>query len=421
MNILWITNVPTPEASLLMGEAPMVVGGWIFNSAALLSEQNNINLFIAFPKNNIYEIKKLYGGKITYFIFNYLNYKNINWIYSNKQFDYILELVKPDLVHIFGTEYPHTLSAVNACNKLNIKVVISIQGLASIYSKHYMAFLPNRVQTNFTFRDFLKRDNLRQQQKKFEIRGEYEIEALKKVSYVIGRTTWDKACTTQINPTIKYYSCNETLREEFYKHVWSINDCERNSIFISQATYPIKGLHLMLEAMPLILKSFPKAKLYVAGYDITKGNSIQVKLRISSYGKYIKELIIKNNLREKIIFTGILNEKQICERYLKSHVFACPSSIENSPNSLGEAMLLGVPCVASDVGGVSDMLTHKEEGFIYQSDAPYMLAYYICEIFNNNELAIKFSKGAREHALKTHDKEENLKKLLNIYKEINNT
>ena len=41
---------------------------------------------------------------------------------------------------------------------------------------------------------------------------------------------------------------------------------------------------------------------------------------------------------------------------------------------------IGSSCVASYVGGVSDMLRQNEEGFIYQADAPYMMAYYICEI-----------------------------------------
>ena len=96
----------------------------------------------------------------------------------------------------------------------------------------------------------------------------------------------------------------------------------------------------------------------------------------------------------------------------------CSSSIENSPNSLGEAMILGVPCVASDVGGVADLLKHKEEGFVYQTDARYMLAHYVCEIFAYDELALEFSAKARMHVIKTHNKEENTKSMMEIYREI---
>jgi len=47
-----------------------------------------------------------------------------------------------------------------------------------------------------------------------------------------------------------------------------------------------------------------------------------------------------------------------------------------------------------------------------------MFAYYVCEIFENKELALKFSKNAREHALKTHDPIRNTERLLDIYEAI---
>jgi glycosyltransferase involved in cell wall biosynthesis len=174
----------------------------------------------------------------------------------------------------------------------------------------------------------------------------------------------------------------------------------------------------MVEAMSLIVKKFPKTKLYVGGYNITQSDTLKEKLKLTYYGKFVKDLITKYDLQDKIVFTGLLDERQMCERYLKSHVFVCPSSIENSPNSLGEAMILGVPCVASDVGGISDLLKHREEGFVYQADAPYMLAHYVMEIFSNIDVALKFSKNARSRAKNTHDIEENTKGILEIYQSI---
>ena len=81
-------------------------------------------------------------------------------------------------------------------------------------------------------------------------------------------------------------------------------------------------------------------------------------------------------------------------------------------------MLLGVPSITSYVGGVGDMIEHKKEGFVYQSDAPYMLAYYICEIFENNDKAIIFSKNARERARITHNKKDNVNQMVRIYNDI---
>ena len=417
MKILWLTNIPLPEASFIMNEKPLPFGGWLVNASNDLSENDEIDLHIAFPFKGISGFKKMIGKGINYYAFSPIDTSEVS--NSNQiNLDKIIKKAKPDLVHIFGTEYAHSLAMVNLCNNIGIKTIVSIQGLTSVYSRHYMANLPLKIQKRFTIRDLIKRENLIIQQKKFEKRGELEVETIKRTKHVIGRTTWDKACTSQINPEATYHFCNETLREEFYKHMWGIDQCERFSIFTSQASYPIKGIHYVLEAMPLILNRFPQTKLYIAGQDVTNADTIKQKIKLSSYAKYIRDLIKEYKLEDRVIFTGLLDEKQMCERYLKSNVFVCPSSIENSPNSLGEAMVLGVPCVASSVGGNSDMLRHKDEGFVYQIDAPYMLAHYVCEIFENEDLALKFSKNAREHALKTHDRENNTRRLIEIYRDV---
>ncbi|MCE3202839.1 glycosyltransferase family 4 protein [Paenibacillus sonchi] len=414
MKVLWLTNIPLPEASVLMNIEPLPFGGWLVNMSKYLANSENIKLSISFPYSSFTAIDILHGEKINYYPFP----QKENEVEISGYLEEIIERTNPDLVHIFGTEYVHTLSMVNICGQRNIKVLISIQGLVSIYAQHYMANLPKEIQNSFTFRDLIKQDNLVQQQNKFKQRGISEISALKKVENVLGRTTWDKACSVQINPDIRYHHCNETLRDSFYNSVWNIEKIEENSIFVSQGTYPIKGLHYILEAMPIILKKFPKTMLYVGGIDVSNLSGLKAKLKRSTYGKYLNHLIKKHRLQDKVSFTGSLSEKEMCNRYLKSHVFVCPSSIENSPNSLGEAMILGVPCVASYVGGVSDLLIDKQEGFLYQADAPYMLAHYVCEIFADNDLALKFSSNAREHALRTHNREYNLEKLTQIYNNI---
>lgn len=415
MKILWLINIPLPEASLLLGEKPLPFGGWLINASKRLSAQKDIELSIAFPSIKPTKLKKLKGEWINYFPFDSVKANDLK---NNKSLEKILEEVNPDIVHIYGTEMRHTLAMVNICKNRGVKSIISIQGLVSVYAKHMYANLPFYVIYGFSLRNILRRDSIYGQKKFFELKGKDEIEALQNVNHIIGRTTWDKACSQQINPKAKYHFCNETLREEFYNHQWNINECEKYSIFLSQGQYSIKGLHYVLEAMPIILKNFPEAKVYISGKDITKSNSFKDRLLITYYGKYIRKTIKRLDLKDSVIFTGPLDEKTMCQRYLKSNVFVCPSSIENSPNSLGEAMILGVPCIASDVGGVSDMLKHQEEGFVYQTDATYMLAYYICEIFKNKEVALKFSKNAREHALKTHNSNENTRNLLDIYIDI---
>ncbi len=328
-----------------------------------------------------------------------------------------LDSFQPDVIHIWGTEYGHTLAMVNALEQRELldRAVISIQGLCSVYAGHYAEGVPEKICRSYTLRDFLRQDNIRQQSEVFARRGKLEVEALKKCRHVIGRTDWDKACTYHIQPKAKYHKCCETLRQDFYEGAWKYETCRKHRVFASSCVYPIKGFHYLLEAMGQILPDYPDATLAVPGKSFLEGG-----LRQSSYQKYLAALAKKYGLEGHIEFLGSLSAEGMKEQYLKANAFVLPSTIENSPNSLGEAMLLGVPCVASHVGGVTTMMTHAEEGLIYQSTAPYMLAQYLRQIFEAGDRAEAMGRRAAAHAARTHDPEQNLQDLLAIYRELAN-
>lgn len=146
-------------------------------------------------------------------------------------------------------------------------------------------------------------------------------------------------------------------------------------------------------------------------------------------------------LQDKVIFLGRLNAAQMKEQYLKSHLFVCCSSIENSPNSLGEAMLLGMPCVSADVGGIPSIFTGGEDGILYEgfktslnkfdnvcdlkqseegllNDISKRLANAVIEMWENEEKAELYCKNARNHAEKNHNRERNYEKMTEIYTKI---
>ena len=325
---------------------------------------------------------------------------------------------QPDVIHIWGTEYGHTLAMVNAAEKLGMlpKAVISIQGLVGIYARHMVEGLSPRVCRGKTLRDVLRRDHILRQQQDFEIRGAMEREALEKVCHVLGRTDWDRAITGQYHPDRIYHFCNETLRKDFYQDVWSYSSCKKHRIFTSSCVYPVKGFHYLLEAFVIVLKRFPDATISVTGQSFFTSNWKE-RLGQQYYFREMERFCRKHELTERIEFLGNLDAAGMKRAYLQANVFALPSTIENSPNSLGEAMLLGVPCVAADVGGVSNLL-HPGEGYLYQSTAPYMLAEYIMEVFRQQDEAEKMGAKARSHALATHDPEKNLNALLAVYREI---
>ena len=411
MKLLWLCNMmPGKVKEKISGKA--VSGGlWVDHVLAGLRQQG-LSIHILCPGDGV---KGELDEKCSYMTFK----EGLPYVYLPELetgFGEELKKFQPDVIHIWGTEYGHTLAMVNAAEKAGVldRVVVSIQGLCSVYAGHYAEGVPYRVQKENTFRDLVRRDNILQQQKKFALRGELEVAALKKVHHVIGRTDWDEACTKQVNPEVKYHFCNETLREPFYEGKWSYDGCKKRRIFASSCAYPVKGFHYLLEAFAEVVKDYPDATLAVPGKSFMNAD----KLRRTSYQKYLEELTRRYGLEDKLEFLGSLSAEGMKAAFLDANVFVLPSTIENSPNSLGEAMLLGVPCVSGDVGGVTNLMTHNEEGYVYQSTAPYMLAHYIKRVFAMKDQAQALGKAAREHAAKTHDPEKNLQDLLNIYREL---
>ena len=416
MRILWITNVSVPTISESLGISVSYGGGWLVGLSEDLLNQSGIELCIVFPLEYEGEMK---SGKVGDYHYYAIPCNKFSTVYSNaleKKFRKIYELFKPDVIHIWGTEYTHTLHAVNAAEKSGMikRTVISIQGLVSVYAEHYFANILPRHYNKFTLKELIKIKNLKSDQRQFIERGKFEIEALKKVHNVIGRTDWDRGCTFLINPKVNYYLCNESLRNSFYSNKWDINTCEKLSIFVSQSQYPIKGFHMVLEAVKIVKKLYPDVHIYVTGKNrLTK--KLKEKLSFSTYDKYINKLISKYELSENVTFLGTLNEEDMCKQYLKANVFVSASSIENSPNSVGEAMLLGVPTISSDVGGVKNLIRHNEDGYIYPFSEPYMLAYYLCKIFEDESLALKFSELSRKNATLNYSRAKNLANLMEIY------
>lgn len=409
MRILWLCNVMLPKIAEDIGETATVFGGWLNILSDELQKYDGTELTVCFPLN-----RSVKGQIDKYKYCSFIKEKD-----ASVQFEEILEEYKPDIVHIFGTENKHTFDMVNACERKGLldNVVIGIQGLVSVIARHYTAFLPSKVTRAYSFRDFIKGRNIKKSQKAFLQNGKYEVSSLKRVKHIMGRTDWDRACTSAINDRANYYLCNEILRKSFYENAWKGENCEKHSIFVSQCSYPIKGFHIMLEALSDIVKTYPDAVLYTTGKN-PLGLTFKQRLRQTYYSKYIGKLIKQYGLQNNVRFLGLLNETEMCERYINSNVFVSCSSIENSPNSVGEAMLLGVPTVSSDVGGVKNMLTHGEEGFVYQADAPYMLAYYIKKLFSDEELQNSFSKKAKQHAAQTHAIQKNIEDVVNVYKKL---
>jgi len=441
MRVLWLTNFILPDMAQSLGLPGTNKEGWVVGMSRALkshSAENGIELAVAAPVSakfeqgaiGIYEGVKLYG------FHEFLSPEFYDEGAENVLFA-IAKDFQPDIIHIFGTEYPHTRAMVEGIRKYGNeenglstdKILIGIQGVMTECAEHYLDGIPEKVRKTKTFRDIVRHDTMYGQYEKFKMRAVNELAALQYVGHVTGRTPFDEKFCKNNAFVAKYHFMNETLRSDFYEGGYDENRANPHEIFVCQGDYPLKGLHFVIRALPKILEKYPDTKVYVAGDTITRDgknmsfvSSLKEKLKLPAYGKYLRQLIDEvSTITGKecpIEFVGRISSEAIKERYLSAGLYIIPSTVENSSNSLGEAMILGLPCIAANVGGLPGIMKDGEEGLLYPAGDVDALSEAVDKIWSNEDLKHRLMRNARERALTDHNPEMNYKRLLEIYNEI---
>lgn len=411
MKILWITMTVPPEADAQLGGEKVLkkTGGWVLGLAHYLTHISGIELAIASPSDYVRTLRVVEGERIRYYVVPASRSSKELQVWREVKKDYA-----PDIVHIHGSEHHSALAWIEANGTEN--TVLSLQGIISVIAHYYNEGLSTGdIIRNITPRD-LYRGTLFHEAHDYAKRGKEELQVLKNIHHVIGRTEWDKTQIWAINPTAKYHFCNEILRPEFYSgETWSYQSCHHHTLFISQSIVPYKGLHQVIKALPIILREYPDVQVRVAGYNMLR-TTLKERIKRIGYAKYIKALANDAKVSDRITFTGRLSAEEMKAEYLRTNVFVSPSAIENSPNSLCEAQMLGVPCVASRVGGVETLIPNSACGIMYEYNDIAGLAKAICETFRNAE---NFSSIEEQcTARMRHDVETNCKQMIAIYQEV---
>lgn len=426
MKVLWVCNIMLPAVAEALGQEYSVREGWLSGALSryLEQEETKAEIGICFPVTGKAEAfcgelsLGTKGRKVKCYGFQEdLEHPEIYEEALEPAFERILNDFAPDIVHLFGTEFPHGYACAKVWNRPE-RTLTGLQGLCIACAENYMADLPVSVQNGRTFRDILKKDSIRRQQEKFYQRAGQEKKQLCLSGHITGRTKFDQTISTGINPSAVYHEMNETMRPPFYEGSWKLENCRRGEIFLSQGDYPIKGFHYLLQAMKEILQKYPDACIKTAGSSILGMNGIKSRIKIPAYGKYLRRLIRENGLEGKVRVLGKLSAEEMKAQYLSANVFVCPSAVENSPNSVAEAQLLGVPVAASCAGGIPDMVEDGVTGLLFQKNDPHGLAEQVVRILTDDAFAGKLSETEKKAAARQYDGDTNYRRLLEIYEEI---
>lgn len=329
----------------------------------------------------------------------------------------LLDTEKPDLIHVWGTEFTHGLCALRIAK--DIPSVIYMQGYLGSIAKHYLAGMSHQeIIRNKTFRDIVKRDGILQQQRKYYHSCEKEKEMFQLAGRIISENEWCNSSVRAVVEDVKVYDCPLSVNQVFSEVKWDVKEAEKHSLICNASGYPLKGLHMVLRAVAMLKDEYPDIKLYVPGTPMVCEKTVQNYLRKRGYSKYIERLVKELKIEENIEWLGNISQAELAKYYEKARVFALSSSIENHSSSLKEAMMVGTPSVAAAVGGVPEYVRHGENGLLYRFEEYEIMASYIKRIFEDDVLAENLSQIGRQDMLQLHGGHTTFAKIINIYNDI---
>ena len=400
MKILWLSVTPA-----LYDEQK--VGGWIGSlEEALIQYGENIELGIAFEYGKDTLFSEVRNG-VTYFPicveknkkdhFIYELYPEKRWQKIREHLLKILDAYNPDIVQCFGTEWPFGLIAKDS----NIPIVIHMQGFINIYDYHenwvrkLMGIELNpkeRIRTIFRNKDMSNREANEQQ-------------IMKLNRYYLGRTKWDERIVQSYNPNAKYFYCPEVIRPAIYKakQKWEFEKQDPVRIVTITQAGPLKGNEIILQTAKLLKEQF----------------HFNIEWRVAGNPSFLLSLEQKLEIRHEeygIKLLGMIPKEEIVKELSSAQMYVHPSIIDNSPNSLCEAQLIGCPVIATYVGGIPEMVHDGETGVLYPYNEIHTLAFIIMEYANNKEKLEALSRNEIEDARNRHDPKKIIDRLEEIYK-----
>ena len=394
MNSLWIVNKCCGALHEHIYNKKSTGGLWL--DVALSEAKQNTDDHIAVVHiEKINKVRIFRDGNITYYTIpgepnaNY-NYKSVN---TQNHWREIIASEKPENIVLWGTEFPYGLAVMKVVS--NIPIYIYIQGILDSIAKYYTAGLTEKeLRKSLTFRDIIKGDSIQKVQKDFAKRAKYEAEMICGSKHVIIENQWSFAYLKKICPDVIAHIQYLQVSDIFYQTSWTQQSYISHTVMCPAAYYPIKGLHVLLNAIWIVKQKYPDVKLIIPGLKLNTGASLRERLRRKGYDKLISRQIVRLGLKENIIYTGFLTATEMAEQMSKVQCFIVSSAIENHSSTLKEAMAVGVPSIAAFVGGIPEYAQNGKNVLLYRYEDYEVAAQHIISIFEDIELCKQLSTEA---------------------------
>ncbi|MBI5511327.1 MAG: glycosyltransferase [Deltaproteobacteria bacterium] len=145
----------------------------------------------------------------------------------------------------------------------------------------------------------------------------------------------------------------------------------------------VKGHDLLLSAFAELCERLPAAELRLL--LIGAGSALPA----------LRRLAARLEIRDRVTFYGALPRPEVSNHLAEARLYVLPSRAEAAPLSLLEAMAAGLPCIATAVGGVPEILTHAENGWLVPPEDPEALAAAMYALLTDAERARKLGAAAR--------------------------
>jgi glycosyltransferase involved in cell wall biosynthesis len=196
-------------------------------------------------------------------------------------------------------------------------------------------------------------------------------------------------------PAAQYFHVDEVIRPRFYQLHWQPVQHTVPVFLTTSSPSFYKGFEMVIDTARVLTTKGVAFTWLVAGL---KEDHSLVKL--------IRQLKKADDLGAlNIRLLGTLGEEELAGHLLTSDAYVQVSHIENSPNSLCEAMLAGMPIIASFAGGTSSLLKDGVHGVLVQDGDPYALAGAMEEVTKYPEQVQSMAAEGRVVARRRHDPE----------------